>query len=173
LVLPFLMLFACGGSSDDDTQQTALFDGSRASLRDLFTESQLMTAESLGLPLNFGDDPPNIEGTFRIGPVVLLQAATDPNDQFGVGNTDVPFDIVFTEQNTNSLEIDITFPDTELTVFALGVLPQANNLETRRIYSGLLTEFGIENFQETTFLAGGSGEARLFIDPDSLSERVE
>ena len=168
-----------------------MFDGSRPSLSNFYSESQLVTTESLGFALNFGDDPPEVEGIFRFEPIVL-QAASDPDDLFGVGSTDVPLNIIFSDQDIGLQTLDVSIvPDIgeeliEITeavisgsgnafsVFALAVLPEANGLETRMAFSGVLTEFGIENFQYAPFVIGGDNDdVRLFVDQDSLSERLE
>lgn len=188
LVVIFLSVVSCTNS---DSPATALFDGSRPSLSNFYSESQLVTTESLGFVLNFGDDPPEVEGIFRFEPIVL-QAASDPDDLFGVGSTDVPLNIIFSDQDIGLQTLDVSIvPDIgeeliEITeavisgsgnafsVFALAVLPEANGLETRMAFSGVLTEFGIENFQYAPFVIGGDNDdVRLFVDQDSLSERLE
>ena len=181
-MLVFLFLISCGGSDDSDPPQTT-FDGSRPSLSEFYSESQLVATESLGFLLNFGDDPPDVEGSFRIDPVVL-QASSISDDAFGVGNTDVPFNLTFSDQDENSLTIDVDM-GTDLievtsavisgsgnafTVFAMTLVPAISE-ESRMALSGNLTEFGIENFQYAPFVVG-SEDIRPFEDQDNLSERL-
>ena len=191
LVVSFSSVVACSGS---DSPPTALFDGSRPSLSNFYSESQLVMTESLGFALNFGDSPPEVGGIFRLDPIVF-QASSIPDDPLGVGNTDIPLNIVFSDQDTGLLTLDVSIgPDigeklieitnavisgsgNAFTVFALAVLPEANGLKTRMAFSGNLTEFGIENFQFAPFLVGGeddeNDDVRLFVDQDNLSERLE
>jgi len=182
LLVTYLSVASCGGSGDSDSSDAMTFDGSRSSLPDFYSEEMLLATESLGLSLNFGDESPNVEGIFRVEPVVL-QATSNPNDAFGVGNTGVPFSVTFSNQDSNSLVIDVS-DGTDLTevtqavisgsgnaftVFALVAVP-AIGVELPAAYSGNLTEFGIENFQYAPFTAADVN-VRLFVDQDNLSER--
>lgn len=182
-----LGLVSCSSS---DSPPATLFDGSRDTLSNIYSESQLVITESLGFVMNFGDDPPVVDGTFRIEPL-MLQAKSDPSDALEAGITLNPFNVVFSNQDNDLLKLDVSIvPDSgeeliEITnavisgsgnafsVFALAVLPAANGLETRMAFSGVITEFGIENFQYAPFLAGDGDDAvRLFVDQDNLSDKL-
>lgn len=176
------------GLSERLVDGMVVFDGTRPSLATLYPESQLVVAESLGLPLNFGDSPPNVEGAFRMNPLVL-QAASNPDDTFPVGGGVPPLNFVLSDQDIDTLGIDVDiipdlgeelFLDTSafvsgsgnaFTVFA-SALNAATGIETRFAFSGILTDFGIEDFQWAPSVLGDVNNARLFVDQDSLSERL-
>ncbi len=182
-VLIFLSLAACSNDDDTNSAENTVFDGSRLSALEFYSEAQFVATESLGFALNFGDEPPDVEGVFRIEPIVL-QSSTNANDAFGVGNSDVPFNLTLSNQDSNSLTIDID-TGTDLveytsavisgsgnafTIFAVVTLT-SNGIESREAFSGNLTEFGIENFQFSPFVIGNE-DIRLFEDLDNLSERL-
>lgn len=181
--LVLLFLASCGGSGGNETPEVAMFDGSRASLSGFYSESQLVATESLGFSLNFGDSPPNIEGVYRVNPVVL-QSTTLANDLLEVGSTILPFDVTFSDQNADSLSISVDIgtdliettsavisgSGASFSVFALISLPVAGE-NSRMALSGNISEFGIEDFQYAPFVVGAGG-IRLFEDLDNLSERL-
>ena len=53
-------LFACGEGSVVDSSAVTI-----PPITELFTEAEFTSIESLGLQVNFGNSPPNIEGIFH------------------------------------------------------------------------------------------------------------
>jgi len=140
------------------------FDGSPVALADIYTQTEIDTLEALGLTLNFGDNPPDVTGVFRLDPGVLV-ASTIDDDGFGIGNA-LPATLVgFSNINPTAMELigEVTLADGSI-------------LNTRETFSGNLTDSGIESFQWALLpLDQATGEidlGRLFIDMDGLSENV-
>jgi len=96
-------LIACGGGGSDSAPP---LNEEPASVSDLLTEDQLAVFESLGLQLNIGETPPDIEGTFRIDPRIL-QASSVPNTADDVGNTVNSTNITFSNQDATTLTLDV------------------------------------------------------------------
>lgn len=192
-----LALASCGGGSGDDSSAVVpTFDGTRPSIVDLYSQDQIDALEALGLNFNLGDDPPNIEGTFRVEEKVL-QASSVPGDNL---STDfLESSLTFSNQDDFNQTLD--FSELEGVGEASGVgsgsfisgSGQAftvyfivdstigdQTAETTVTVSGIMTANGIENLQQANFMLDNGGDTdtwipnntgRLFIDQDGFSER--
>jgi len=100
-IFPAISVFALIGcpSSSDDPPPADVF------LTDVFSESQIAGVEALGIQMNLGDNPPNIEGTFFVDPIVL-QATTIVDNQVPIGNVFEPLVVTFSNQNNASRTLD-------------------------------------------------------------------
>jgi len=171
------------------------FDGSSVALTAIYTQTEIDTLEALGLTLNFGDNPPDVTGVFRLDPGVLV-ASTIDDDGFGIGNA-LPATLVgFSNINPTAMELNLSVTDeagidivtitnafisgsgNAFSVYSIGEVTLADGsiLNTRETFSGNLTDSGIESFQWALLpLDQATGEidlGRLFIDMDGLSENV-
>lgn len=188
-------LFTDQDGFSERLEPVAVFDGSPASLSTLYTESQIAALEALGIQLNFGDSPPDVDGIFRMDPLAL-QATLDPNDSLGIGDVLTPLNVIVSNQNNSSLTnqlsviIDASTVDIDVqssfisgsgnafTIFSLAVVTTDDStFETREVFSGNVTAFGIENLQWVPLVLNDEGEAisgvgRLFADSDGLSESI-
>jgi len=197
------VLTACSensGNKGNITEQLdRVFDGSLESVEQFYSPSQLRAIQQLGLNVNEGDTPPNVEGTFFLSPWVL-QASTVPDDQGLIGFEIGAADITISNQNnatlTATLKIDeyleeergttegsgsfISGSGSLFTIYFKTVTDYGNGelADTSITISGSVTELGIENIQLAAFVIDGRGNdfipndsGRVLIDGDGLSER--
>lgn len=185
LMYSVLSLIACGGDSDDDDGGITDEVGELTGIADIFTDEQFAVFESLGLELNQGNSPPDIEGTFRIDPRTV-QASTAPDNANLVGNNTSSQNITFLNQNTASQTLDVvvsqdgTDPaslgeivttDSSLSgtgnaftaFFIMSVTFDGVTFETAQGYSGIIMEDGIENFQQVSIVLNDSGDPGDFL----------
>jgi len=158
----------------------------------LLTDNQFSVFESLGLQVNLGDNPPNIEGTFRIDPRII-QASTVPGSAEDVGTTISSVSVTFSNQNsaTQTLEVVVVEDDAEgagsvetvivgssilgsdnaFTAFFVSEITfnnQAFALATG--FSGIITEAGIENFQLADVVIDDGGDPFNDLIPNNTGE---
>jgi|GEM_PF-1375416 len=186
---------------DEPAIATPMFDGTLSAITSIYSDSQLAAIEALGLELNLGDDPPNIEGTFRLDPAIL-QSSSVPNDEENLGENFTPITFTFSNQDNSSLTLDLTTlsdsGDTQVdgsgafisgsgnafTVYFLAeVTFEGFTFTSSETYSGIITDAGITNLQQAIFILDDRGDpqdlvfdqdtGRLFIDTDGLSVRTE
>ena len=226
ILFPVVLLAACGGGGaggstepvdtpavpttnpptvaddivvDEPPADTAEFDGTRPSINNLYSESQIAAIEALGLQINEGDSPPNVEGTFLIQPMIL-QASSVPSDQDGVDGTFNDLEVTFSNQNNDTLTLDLNSASTAnsmtegsgsfisgsnsaFTVFFIAevTMPDGHVILTTETFSGVVTAAGIQNIQFAGFVLDDRGDpfdntipndtGRLFLDEDGLSIR--
>jgi len=179
------------GTPADD--QPIVFDGSRPSITNIYTESQIAAIESLGFQINEGNNPPNIEGIFRLESIILT-ASTLSNDPL---TNIAPANIVFENQNNTTLTVDyeldqnngdafgvgsfISGSGNAFSVYFVGETNSAGSIhDTTFSFSGTVSNVGIENAQFALFTINDRGnidvlptdQGRLFIDLDGFSERL-
>ena len=175
------------------------FDGSLPAITNLYSQDQIDAIEALGLTINLGDNPPNIEGTYRMSPG-QLQATSVPNDPVQPGAVGFDTNFTFFDQNNSSLTVDLDLVEDNgstsqgsgsfisgsgqlFTVFFVTETTIGGFVADSTItISGVVNSSGIENLQfaafaldhrdapENIFIPENTG--RLFIDPDGLSERI-
>jgi len=224
-----LILAACGGSSGDSSPEVStqsetastpiadtpvtdtpvdapimdnppVFDGFEASINDLYTPAQVDAIEQIGLVFNLGDQPPNIEGTFRVEPVIV-QATTAPEDDGETGFELPAQTYTFSNQNNSTLTVDLLLiEDSGQTTVGNGSFISGNDqqftvyfvsetnidgfvADTTITLSAVISGNGIENVQAAGFLLNDRGDpgdvfipnnaGRLVIDEDGFSERIQ
>jgi len=191
---PATLLPGGGVAGDPDTATPGAFDGSRPSIANIYSDSQLAALESLGFQINEGDDPPNIEGAFRLERIIMT-ATSVPDDTL---SNIAPADIIFRNQDNNSLTVDyeldqdngdsalgsgsfISGSGNAFTVFFVSeTITFGFAHDTTFSFSGIVTDAGIENAQFALFGIDDRGNpnvlatdtGRLFIDLDGFSERI-
>ena len=175
------------------------FDGSRPAITDLYSQAQIDALEQIGLVFNLGDQPPNIEGTFRIDPTIV-QASTVPFDDGASGFEISSSTVTFSNQDNSTLTVDLVQnEDTGGSSIGNGSFISGNGqlftvyfvtettiggftADSTITLSGVVSDVGIENVQIAGFLLDDRGESdsvfipnntgRLAIDEDGFSERV-
>lgn len=198
------LLNACGGSSGGGSNDantvtvTTNFTGTRPSVEQIYSESLITSLEMIGLNINLGDNPPNVEGSYLLEPRVL-QATTVPveNIEIGVGNGSTT--ITFSNQNNANLTLDLEANSGSTNVvdtgsfisgsgnlftvyFVAEVTVDGHTFDSTETYSGVITDGGVQNLQRAIFVLDDRGDpndglipndtGRLFIDEDGLSVRV-
>ena len=155
--------------------------------------------ESLGQPINGGNTPPAINGTYKISPVVLK--ASNFNDGFPIGHVFADTYLTLSEQNNGNLTVKlkkahgteesegvgayIIGQNEDFTVFVEFNTTDLNTgikTKTVEIYSGTMTSSGIKNCFYSLVMTndGGDpyntyidiGQGRLIWDSDGFSEKI-
>lgn len=193
---------------DDDNggDQIEFVDGISRDILEFVSEEELSILEdTLGVQIYRGNNPPLINGSFKMSPV-LLNNSNVPND-FAQGHRFADVYLKFYNQNDELFTIEIdkveTNPTTDdiistsvgvgsyvigdgngFSIFAKIESQRATGEESvmLQLYTGILTENGVQNLQSALlmlnnygrndiFIANGSG--RSFVDGDEFSEQAE
>jgi len=177
------------------------FNGTVSSVEAIYTPEQLDAIQQLGLTLNLGDSPPNIEGNYLLSPTIL-QASSVPDEPVEIGNevNDASFSV--TNQNTATLTADLFLqeilgPDQGETRGTGSFISGSGSLftiyfvtetdygdgalaDTSITISGAISALGIENVQMAAFVLDDRGDdtfipsntGRILIDGDGLAARL-
>lgn len=187
-----LMLGACAESEISilESAEELGFTGSQDDIRNFLTTNVYNTMNSLGLDINPGSTPPNVEGTFVAQPYCLVNS-TVSGSQY---NCDfAPFYITFSSQNNDDLTINYFSQqiNSEGTVIfeesgsgfisgeedgSFTVIVRATNsdgTENATAFSGLISFDGIFSYQDIFVPNISESElvGNLFIDDDGLAQR--
>ncbi|MGB5926946.1 MAG: hypothetical protein WBH03_02170, partial [Cyclobacteriaceae bacterium] len=168
----FLLLFfsACGDDEEISPQVDA--NGLTREITDLVPQYILDEMEALGMPINGGESPPNVEGTYYANPFVLLNSNRS-NDV--VGQNFAPYTVTFSNQNNNKLTVKVDYvngPESGNGIgsFIVGtstqfsVFVEVNSQHSRgssakftQVISGEMTDQGIENLHVANFMIDNYG----------------
>jgi len=195
LIMAFVSaLVSCGGGDGGSG-----IDRAELSVFDVLTEAQLDAIETLGVQINLGDSPPDIEGTFVVDPLVL-QATSVADSQDSIGSSFFPIEITFANQDNTAGTVEFTIQDdanleivstssfvsgsgNAFTAFFLTETTRdGQTFEASDTYSAIVTDSGLENFQRALIVIDDRGDpndiitpndtGNLFIDLDGFSERL-
>jgi hypothetical protein len=173
-----LSLSSC--SEDDPTDITVDENGLTRDITDLVPQAILDEMETLGMPINGGVNPPDIEGIFTQAPVVLL-ASNIENDN--IGTTYASKEIAFSNQNNDNLTVNydgveydsdtgniyntregfggfLVGDGCNFTIF-IEVISTDNNDHTNQlveVYSGCISEEGITDLHNALFMIDDNGD---------------
>lgn len=194
---PSILLILCiavcvtNCKKDDDDG----FDGSRRSIEDFFNPELVEALEDLGIDINTGNTPPNIEGTFFASPLIL-KVSTVPTDIIGTQFYDIAF--TFSNQNNQELTIDFlgvsvietdvgngSFISGEGNKFSIFLKTESTignyPAESAITISGTFTTDGINELHMAYLMLDNKGnieevyidnnQGRLLYDSDSISEK--
>jgi len=179
------ILIACSSGGDSNPEPGR-------SLTDVFTDAQIASMESVGLQINAGANPPNIEGTFRIN-LRIIQASSMPNSADPIGSTVVSQNLTFTNQDNAMRTIELTaeadgFPASafgEIVVLGSFISGSGNaftaftrtevtfddqTFETAQAVSGVITDNGIENIQQLGLVIDDGGDPGDFLNPNGTAQ---
>lgn len=192
LILAALTTSCNKDESDDD----AGFDGSIADIENFYNSDVVDELIDLGLDINTGANPPNIEGFFNATPFIL-QASSVSGDS--PGNQFPDLNMIFSNQNNEDLTIDFNGangPETydgdgsfisgdgnAFSVFLkVDVTLNGNVAETTFAISGSIADGGLEDIQVGLIMIDDGGDpdgvfienntGRLLYDSDGFSERL-
>ena len=149
----------------------------------------------LGIEINHGNNPPNIEGTFFISPAILVRS--NFADGFAPGHRFPDTEVTFSRQDNArmTLEVDairadgavitginasITGSGNRFSVFSEVITTRlgGSSYRTVNIYSGEITSTGIVGFHSALIVTVEApdtirrGQGRLTRDVDGFSERI-
>lgn len=190
----FLSAILFIGCSKDDNGDSDGFDGSIGSINDFVGQELLDEMIDLGLIVNPGDTPPNIEGKYLLSPSIL-ESSNVPSDFPGMTFNDLLLEFskqkglninYIGEQTASSSVGKGSFISGEGDLFSvfLNVLTvkenQPKEMEQIFIFSGRIAPEGIHDIQVALFMVennGNSGviangQGRIFVDGDGFTERV-
>jgi len=168
-------------------------DGLTEAIRNILPDDTLEKLKDLGIEINGGSTPPNIEGTYDVAPVTLVKS--NFADGYSPGKVFAAMRITFSKQDnakqtitinytqgsaiTSDLGSYITGSGNKFTVFAeVETTKNESTYKAVEVYSGEITPDGIKNFYTAlivTLKASWSinvGEGRLLYDSDGFSERI-
>lgn len=196
LIFSFLIIFTIiYGCSENKGSGSNLLDpnGLSKDINDFVPDSLLNILDSLGMPINTGDSPPNIEGTFILTPFTMVNT-TITNDNYDIGQVISDYYVKFSDQNNNKLSVNIDYynggeagngigsyivgKSKDFSVFSkLTSTYQGDSAYILVLFSGSIESDGlhnmyyalfmVENFGNTQFI--NNGEGRIFYDSDGLS----
>lgn len=101
-LLLLLIVLSIGCNKEDEDQR---FDGSAASLEDLFSEEVVQALEDLNFTVNQGVNPPSLEGTFFISPVILTDTNVE-TDVIGARFFDQRYTFFNQDNGQNTIDFD-------------------------------------------------------------------
>src|SRR5690625_2722514 len=100
VLISLFLVYSC--SKDDDVIQEDSFDGSYSTIEQLIGSSVLDSLVDLGLVINPGAMPPNIEGKYHLSPTILEESSV-PGDIIGTPFNDA--ELKFSKQDNINLTI--------------------------------------------------------------------
>jgi len=190
-----LILTACGGGESKTKVQD---NGLTKDINELVPEAILEKMLSLGMPINRGGTPPDMEGIYEAQPLILLASSRD-DDQIGTRYGDMH--VKFHNQNNKKLEIAVSYNQSnhvfgdgiasfivgtgnKFTIFSRidGIL-DGQKYTSVEVYSGTITDNGITDYYQALFMVDDkgdkrnvlieNGDGRVFYDSDGVSRRID
>ena len=184
-----LMITSCTKKVDEN--------GLTKEINKIIPEDVLTEMLGMGMPINGGNKPPELVGTYNVQPFILDTSNVDtdtPGDSFA------DFVVTFYDFNPRKLTVKIDYvngPETgegvgsfivgEDDKFSVFCEIKATQLAIFKatatmIFTGTLTENGIEDFYYANFMIDNkgndeiwleNGQGRLIYDSDGFSERTD
>jgi hypothetical protein len=181
-----------GGENSNNVDK----DGLTKEIRNIVSDENLEKFKVIGIEINGGNKPPNIEGKYLCAPDICIKSSVPGDPWVGLQMADA--ELTFSEQNNTKLTVltyfdeasggqtgkgtgsFITGSGNKFTVFVkmtgtLNGLP----LETIDIYTGEISASGIKNCHSAQMITKGNihtnlpeGEVRLFKYGNGLAERI-
>ncbi|MEA3452722.1 MAG: hypothetical protein U9Q83_12585 [Bacteroidota bacterium] len=192
-LLSLLVIFAFASCAPKINQ-----DGLTDKINKILPESILNDMVSMGMPINGGGEPPELEGTYNVSTFVL-DSSNIPSDS--PGKTFSDFVITFHSFNPRLLTVKITYEngpesgegigsyvvgkDNQFTVFCEIKARQFWIYRADAIFvlTGTIVDGGIENFYYANFMVDDhgdklelwieNGQGRIIYDEDGFSERTD
>lgn len=193
------LVLITSGCKEDETHDLIEENGLSQDINDFISEEIFDILDSLGMPINTGGNPANIEGTYLVSPMVLTKSNRSFDD---IGKTYADKTFTFLDQNDGNLTLTTALTQGGGVGEGLGSFIVGNgnnfsvfvrikkvNLEhndstlTTQIFSGTLTSDGITNLYNALVMLDdfgdpndryiAIGDARVFYDEDGFSERIE
>jgi hypothetical protein len=193
IIMALVTFNAC--IEDDDEKLNE--DGLTEDVLKILQGGYLEKIKALGMEINGGNNPPDIEGTYLVSPYRTIKS-TFPGDSW-LNLQMVDATLIFSEQNNSKLTVStyfeqlsgveagkgtgsfITGSGNKFTVY-VKMAKTINDIPYEAIYviSGEMSSSGIKNYQNVYIVTKGNqfttlpeGEARLNKDDDGLAERIK
>jgi|SRR5690554_19569 len=194
LILVASFLFV-GCSKDDDGGSNTQFDGSISAISDFLGTDTFEIMVGLGMTINSGDNPPNIEGTYLSSPNILENSNIETDYP---GRVFLDYQSEFTNQKgllidfsglhlPGGSQVDVgngAFISGEGNLFSVFLITeteiQGDKADTVIVYSGEISPDGIYSYQRGFFMKNNygsevfidNGKGRILNDEDGLAERI-
>lgn len=166
-------------------------------VKNFVPDSILTKIKALGMPINEGNTPPNIEQSYLARPFIL-KASNRPSDPVGMQFYD--YTVKFYAQNNEKRTIKCDYvngtelgkglgsyvsgKDGSFTVFSeMDITNGPDSAKIVQVISGTLIEGGIKEFHYANFMLDNYGnpnrnfieigEGRIIYDSDGMSEKVD
>jgi len=188
----FLAILIVGLAMTGCVKDEDMYNGLNSDIRNIIPEDIMKKFKELGITINGGNNPPNIEGSYLLSPLILVKsnfADAAPGSQFK------DYKLTCSEQNNADQTVVCAYASIAAIGSGLGAFITGDGnkfsifVETNGtlngqpfksvdIFSGEITPSGIRNFHWAliqTQEAPGTlrrGQGRLIKDGDGLSERI-
>ena len=162
-------------------------------VNNIIPDDILKALVELGIEINEGRNPPNIEGTYLVTPFRLVKS--NFSDSLGIGYQFADMQITFSKQNNVDLTIVTDYINGPQTGSGLGSFITGNGnkftvfteitgimngypFKSVDIYSGEITPAGIANFYHAGMVTDEApttikrGQGRLSFDSDGFSQKI-
>jgi hypothetical protein len=173
-------------------------NGLTADINNLIDQKYIDQLRSLGMPINSGYTPPNVNCIFSVTPMVLKNTNI-PNDNYSIGYQINDERIQFSLQDNTKLTVKVDYisgtttttstgsfivgSGNDFTIFSKTVSTDNNGVKTTmvEIFSGTMDTNSVRNFYNGLIMIdnGGdnahyilNGQGRVFWDKDGVSEKV-
>jgi hypothetical protein len=190
-----IIIAAFFSSCDDGNEPDNRFKGTLDEVKEFFTPELVQVMSDLGMNINTGNTPPNLEGNYLAE--VLLMATNVSGDILGQRFDDTV--MKFEDQNNSDLTITFSYDQSKEKGNGIGALiagtensfsaflkvnvthgPQYDSAQTAMVISGKMTNRGISDFQWALFMLDNKGESpyianntgRVFEERDDLAEMI-
>lgn len=171
-------------------------NGLTKEINELVPDSILTKMKEIGMPIYTGDNPPNIEFSYKISPLKLVDSNV-PDDS--IGNDFANMLIKFYNQNNDKLTIQCFYKQANQIGLGVGGYVVGNNnkftvfldcestdtlgnkIITTEVFSGEATYSGIKNLYTALFMVDNKGNDSIYIkngqgrvgfDSDGMSEKI-
>ena len=188
--------FLAVGCKKDKEDDKPADSGLTQEVRNFVPDSILNKIKELGMPINEGNTPPNIEKSYLAKPFIL-KASNRPSDPVGMQFYD--YTVRFYAQNNEKRTIKCDYvngneigtglgsyvsgKDGLFTVFSeMDISNGVDSAKIVQVISGMLIEGGIKDFHYANFMLNNygnphssfieNGEGRIIYDSDGMSEKV-
>lgn len=173
-------------------------NGLTADINNLIEQRWIDELKRLGMPINSGVTPPNVNCIFSVTPMVL-KSTNIPNDNYTIGYQINDEKIQFSLQDNSTLTIKVDYVSgsttttstgsfivgsgNDFTIFSKTISTDSNGVKTTmvEIFSGTMDTNSVRNFYNGLIMIdnGGdnahyilNGQGRVFWDRDGVSEKV-
>ena len=196
-----LVLTAFLSCSKSDDSGSALVDpnGLTRDINEIVPDSLLDAIKKLGMPVNTGGSPPNLQGAYFLSPFIL-DSTNIPND-YPIGKQFADYYLNFTNQNFRDLTVNIDYRNGGETGNGIGsyIVGKGSNFSVFSritshnpaqtdsayilfLFSGSKSNDGLHNMYVALFMLDDlgdpsgyfieNGHGRVFYDSDELSTPI-
>jgi hypothetical protein len=191
-----LLMAACEEEENDDSNSNDKVEanGFTEEINEFLPDSIINEMENLGMELNTGGNPPQVENVYEVTPFVL-DSSNIPTDYPGMSFADFRFKLY--DQNNEDLTVKLDYVNgpeegTGLGSFIVGdnnqftlvsevtTVAYSDTAIVAMVFSGKMTDGGINDFYYANFMIENNGssyfiengQGRVIYDSDGFSEEI-